>query len=729
MLINYNGESKVIKRICELLNTMSNVNFEVVAELPTVDISTSTIYLVPKSTAGQDNIYDEYINTDGTSAGWELIGDTEVDLSNYYTKTESDGRYVQPSSLSTVATTGDYDDLIDKPSIPANGELMTEDLDTVKTPGFYYGKRDNTCAHKPSNVAQFGLIVIRTAGTNNYYKQILFQPTGTIQQRTDTNANGWSAWTEIKTTDTTYTASGLVSIDANNNITTSAEANVQSDWSQSDNTADDYIKNKPTIPTVNDATLTLQKDGTDITGGTFTANASSNKTINIDTTDKVDWITNGKIGAKNFIPYPFQTTTKTENNVTFTDNGDGTITVNTSAPASADTTFYFATRSNEKTRIPLKADSYKVSGCPSGGSDSTYHLYFNSYKQGTSTSAGGVIDTGSGGDITYSNDAYVGCYIKIMQGTECSNLLFKPMLRLASDIDDTWQPYSMTNQELTKKKANDIDKVDWITNGNIGAKNLLPYPYYQTTQTVNGVTVTDLGDGSLDFNNTSTSAGVKIILVANDTTKAIPLKKTKYKFTWGNTTAPRMDFTLIKQDDTTQTVTGDDGYIDLDNTDGTYKGVYYIRLRTSGSASFNHKVIYPMMRYATDSDETWQPYAMTNKELTDKKANKWKYLGDNTNPPTINKSDYDELCFVFDIVWGTTEHEIVSVVYPTDAYPTLGGWDTAKFSVRSGLHDSVCCVCNIVESGGVITLSNFGVWKDYSTISSYTLDSCKIYGR
>lgn len=33
-------------------------------------------------------------------------------------------------------------------------------------------------------------------------------------------------------------------------IAAGAEVNVQADWSQSDNTADDYIKNKPTIPDV-----------------------------------------------------------------------------------------------------------------------------------------------------------------------------------------------------------------------------------------------------------------------------------------------------------------------------------------------------------------------------------------------------------------------------------------------------------------------------------------------
>lgn len=111
MLINYTGDSKVIKRICELINTMTGVNFEVVQTLPTVDISTSTIYLLPKQDPASENIYDEYINTDGTSQGWELIGTTEIDLTNY----------VQFSDLATVATSGDYDDLTDNPFTVVNG--------------------------------------------------------------------------------------------------------------------------------------------------------------------------------------------------------------------------------------------------------------------------------------------------------------------------------------------------------------------------------------------------------------------------------------------------------------------------------------------------------------------------------------------------------------------------------------------------------------------------------
>lgn len=73
-----------------LVAAVVTLDIQVVSQLPTTGISQTTIYLVPKATAQTQNVYDEYINTDGTSAGWEKIGDTEVNLSSYYTKTETD---------------------------------------------------------------------------------------------------------------------------------------------------------------------------------------------------------------------------------------------------------------------------------------------------------------------------------------------------------------------------------------------------------------------------------------------------------------------------------------------------------------------------------------------------------------------------------------------------------------------------------------------------------------
>jgi len=87
-------------------------------------------------------------------------------------------------------------------------------------------------------------------------------------------------------------------------IAVGAEVNVQSDWSQSDSTADDFIKNKPTIPTVNDGTLTITQNGT--SKGTFTANQSTNSTIAL--TDTTGYINqNETVVSTDKVPYVMRT--------------------------------------------------------------------------------------------------------------------------------------------------------------------------------------------------------------------------------------------------------------------------------------------------------------------------------------------------------------------------------------------------------------------------------------
>lgn len=104
-------------------------------------------------------------------------------------------------------------------------------------------------------------------------------------------------------------------------IESGAEVNVQADWTEADNTKDDYIKNKPslatvatsgayadltgtpTIPTVNNATLTIQKNGATVSS--FTANASSNVVANISvpviTMQTTDPGEGADLAANNFI--------------------------------------------------------------------------------------------------------------------------------------------------------------------------------------------------------------------------------------------------------------------------------------------------------------------------------------------------------------------------------------------------------------------------------------------
>lgn len=78
---------------------------EIVATLPTTDIDTATIYMILNGTSATENIYDEYMYI---SNAWELIGTSAIDLTNYYTKAEVDGKLLLKASASDLTShTGD----------------------------------------------------------------------------------------------------------------------------------------------------------------------------------------------------------------------------------------------------------------------------------------------------------------------------------------------------------------------------------------------------------------------------------------------------------------------------------------------------------------------------------------------------------------------------------------------------------------------------------------------
>lgn len=67
-------------------------------------------------------------------------------------------------------------------------------------------------------------------------------------------------------------------------------SNVQSDWDEGDNTAPSYIQNKPVIPTVNNPTITFKQGN--MVKGSITLNQSANGTIEFDDSvggSQADW--------------------------------------------------------------------------------------------------------------------------------------------------------------------------------------------------------------------------------------------------------------------------------------------------------------------------------------------------------------------------------------------------------------------------------------------------------
>lgn len=68
-------------------NSTGGLSKKIVEELPTTGIDESTIYLIRKITPGENDVYNEYMYIEGK---WELIGNTAVDLSGYYTQEQID---------------------------------------------------------------------------------------------------------------------------------------------------------------------------------------------------------------------------------------------------------------------------------------------------------------------------------------------------------------------------------------------------------------------------------------------------------------------------------------------------------------------------------------------------------------------------------------------------------------------------------------------------------------
>lgn len=142
------------------------------------------------------------------------------------------------------------------------------------------------------------------------------------------------------------------------------------------------------------------------------------------------------LGAKNLLKI---TGSSTEiNGITFTVNSDQSITVNGTATGTA--VFYVGWR-------PFSTDKDVIlSGCPSGGSKTTFRLDVGSQD---------LADIGNGSVIPAGYSSGEGCRIVIFTGVQMTDKKFYPMIRLATDKDNTFAPYAKTNLELTLAQTDD----------------------------------------------------------------------------------------------------------------------------------------------------------------------------------------------------------------------------------------------------------------------------------
>ena len=282
--------------IDDLFSPTGSLSYKIVDELPQTGTN-GVIYLVPKG----ENSYAEYLWIEDEER-YEMLGDVgDIDLTNYYTKSESDGLFATQvvvneeiaariqgdSNINTAleskadksdtytktqvddalalkqdastAFSGDYDDLTNKPDLSVYAE--SADLATVATSGDYDDLSNKpTIPVVPTNVSAFtndAGYLTQHQSLDNYY----------TKTQVDTALAGKVSQTEFDTKEEVVstalneleenkqdklTAGANITIDANNVISSTGGTQVQADWNQTDDTAVDYIKNKPIIPDTSD---------------------------------------------------------------------------------------------------------------------------------------------------------------------------------------------------------------------------------------------------------------------------------------------------------------------------------------------------------------------------------------------------------------------------------------------------------------------------------------------
>lgn len=131
--------------------------------------------------------------------------------------------------------------------------------------------------------------------------------------------------------------------------------------------------------------------------------------------------------------------------ITFTVNDDASVTANGTADSSSYPTFTLM-RKEFLNEVISKYGKVILSGCPQGGGTSSYLIYTHS------ASKGYLYDYGSGVEIDTA-DIDDAVRIQVRLNYVANNLTFYPMLRYADIEDDTYEPYLPDNREIAESKA------------------------------------------------------------------------------------------------------------------------------------------------------------------------------------------------------------------------------------------------------------------------------------
>lgn len=317
----------------------------------------------------------------------------------------------------------------------------------------------------------------------------------------------------------------------------------------------------------------------------------------------VNWKIHDELGAKNLIKYPY-----------YDISGDGDYWYDYAGmDITCDKygTIYFNGTSTHS--IELSLSEYEINV-----SDGDYVLTFNtsmttqhallkvSYKE-TPTHSIVICSLNPGESITLSLSSGIGYKIQLQlySGETCNNDYVKPILTHAEDNDSTYMPYAKSNLDLTVDLNSEISRSQ-----EFGVKNIfdtgdkLPHTFND------GVVCSLASDGSINISGTSTKADEGIGF-----SKEYVLDGTYTLYYITNDFSTRMQCQkYINGVADTAFVLPLSGYLTTEFTkenNTTYKFELHVKrgVHDGGNIKF-------MISKGPFTDYNWQPYTMTNRELT-----------------------------------------------------------------------------------------------------------------
>lgn len=302
--------------------------------------------------------------------------------------------------------------------------------------------------------------------------------------------------------------------------------------------------------------------------------------------------------------------TGSSNNVNYIKNGDGTYTVN----GTADGTSSFIVGS-----IELTANTqYVLSGCPNGGSGSSYNVRI---RDANYTALG--FDAGNGTTITPTETKTYYYQITVVSGYSVSNLVFKPMICLSTTSDPDYAhfaPYSnicpiggRTGMDVTRTGKNlanmfNDGKIPSISNGQLVTGNGLRSDYISMD-----------GDTQITFSGNTSSTiycffydSGKNLISFNANTSPMSVttpSNTAYIMLRADASATSLQLELSSTATTYEPYTATTLSIDWTSEAGTvYGGTLDV---ITGELTVTHA----LYTFDGSSDEVWTHYTVTQGEM------------------------------------------------------------------------------------------------------------------